>query len=73
MFRSSRRHAPIDIVAADGEYVGTFPTGATEMLDAFGPNGMAAFIELDEFDVTVRPSRGERRVVGSCGGVALSG
>ena len=42
---------PIDVVAADGRYVGTFATDATRMPDAFGPNGLAAFIELDEFDV----------------------
>ena len=42
---------PIDVVTADGEYVGTYPTDATAMPDAFGPDGLAAFIELDEFDV----------------------
>lgn len=42
---------PIDVVTAEGEYVGTYPTGATEMPDAFGPDGLAAFIELDEYDV----------------------
>ncbi len=42
---------PIDVVTADGDYVGTYPTGATEMPDAFGPNGLAAFIELDDLDV----------------------
>ena len=42
---------PIDVLTANGEYVGTYPTGATEMPDAFGPNGLAAFIELDDFDV----------------------
>ncbi len=42
---------PIDIVTARGEYVGTYRTGTTEMPDAFGPGGLAAFIELDEFDV----------------------
>ena len=42
---------PIDVVTADGRYVGTFPKDATEIPDAFGPNGMAAFIELDDFDV----------------------
>ena len=42
---------PIDIVTADGRYVGTFATEATALPDAFGPDGMAAFIELDEFDV----------------------
>ena len=42
---------PIDIVTPEGEYMGTYPTGATAMPDAFGPDGLAAFIELDELDV----------------------
>ena len=42
---------PIDVVTSDGRYVGTFPKNATEIPDAFGPNGVAAFIELDEFEV----------------------
>ena len=42
---------PIDVVTGDGRYVGTFPAGAVEMPDAFGPNGMAAFIERDDLDV----------------------
>ena len=42
---------PIDVLTAEGEYTGTYSTGATEMPDAFGPDGLAAFIELDEFDV----------------------
>ena len=42
---------PIDVLTAEGEYLGTFPEDATEMPDAFGPDGMAAFIELDDFDV----------------------
>ena len=42
---------PIDVVTADGRYVGTFATDATTMPDAFGPTGLAAFIEFDEFDV----------------------
>ena len=42
---------PIDVVTADGEYVGTYSTDATAMPDAFGPDGLAAFIEFDEFDV----------------------
>ena len=42
---------PIDVVTADGRYVGTFRTDAIEMPDAFGPNGMAAFIEHDELEV----------------------
>ena len=42
---------PIDVLTAAGEYVGTYRTGTTKMPDAFGPDGLAAFIELDEFDV----------------------
>lgn len=42
---------PIDVMRADGDYVGTFPVGATEMPDAFGPDGLVAFIELDELDI----------------------
>ena len=44
-------NGPIDILTSEGEYVGTFRTGDTEMPRAFGPGGLAAFIELDEFDV----------------------
>ena len=42
---------PIDVVTADGEYVGTFPAGATKMPDALGPDGLAAFIERDDLGV----------------------
>ena len=44
---------PIDVLAPDGRYVGTFPAGQFEMPDAFGPDGLAAFVETDEFDVPV--------------------
>ena len=42
---------PIDILAADGRYLGSYRAGATELPDAFGPGGLAAFIERDELDV----------------------
>ena len=45
--------APIDVLTPDGGYVGTFPAGQLEMPDAFGPDGLAAFVETDEFDVPV--------------------
>ena len=38
---------PIDVLTADGEYVGTYRTGATRMPNAFGPDGLAVFIERD--------------------------
>lgn len=42
---------PIDLLKADGRYVGTFEAGVTEVPVAFGPNGLVAFTETDEFDV----------------------
>ena len=42
---------PIDVVTVDGRYVGTFRKDATEIPAAFGPDGLAAFIELDELEV----------------------
>ena len=44
---------PIDVIAADGRYIGTFPAGRLAMPDAFGPDGLAAFLETDEFEVPV--------------------
>ncbi len=40
---------PIDVFDAEGEYAGTLPPG--EMPAAFGPDGLVAFVERDEFDV----------------------
>lgn len=42
---------PIDVLTPAGDYMGTFPAGATAMPDAFGPDGLAAFVEFDEFGV----------------------
>ncbi|WP_419936065.1 hypothetical protein [Candidatus Palauibacter sp.] len=42
---------PIDILTPDGRYLGSYRTGATRIPNAFGPEGLAAFIERDEFDV----------------------
>ncbi|MYA32410.1 MAG: hypothetical protein F4164_02755 [Gemmatimonadales bacterium] len=42
---------PIDVLRTDGEYVGTFAAGASKMPDAFGPDGLVAFVELDELDI----------------------
>ena len=47
-----RRDGPIDVLT-DGEYVGTYRAGATKMPDAFGPEGLAAVVELDEFYVAM--------------------
>lgn len=42
---------PIDVLTPAGDYVGTFAAGSTAMPDAFGPDGLAAFVEFDEFEV----------------------
>lgn len=43
----------IDVVAPDGRYIGTFPAGRLAMPDAFGPDGLVAFLGTDEFGVPV--------------------
>lgn len=43
--------APIDVVTSDGRYVGTFAANVAAMPVAFGPDGLVAFVEIDEFDV----------------------
>jgi hypothetical protein len=42
---------PLDIFDADGDYLGTVPPGEGSIPDAFGPDGLAAYIETDELDV----------------------
>lgn len=41
----------IDVLSAQGEYVGTYSLEDTRMPAAFGPGGIVAFVETDEFDV----------------------
>jgi len=49
---------PTDIVTPDGDYIGTLPPEGLRTPDAFGPDGLLAYIELDELDVpTVRVVR----------------
>ena len=44
-----------DLITADGRYLGSLPADGVRIPDAFGPDGRAAIIELDEYDVaTVR-------------------
>jgi len=44
-------NGPIDVLTPDGRYLGTFAANATAMPSAFGPDGLVAFVEMDEFDV----------------------
>ena len=51
LLKLDRLPAAIDVVSAGGRYVGTFPPGETALPVAFGPDGMAAFVEIDEIGV----------------------
>ena len=44
-------NGPIDVLGANGEYLGTFAPGEPGMPLAFGPDGLIAFVEHDELDV----------------------
>ena len=50
-YTDSSAYGPIDLLTADGGYLGTYPADATRMPSAFGPDGLVAFIERDELDV----------------------
>lgn len=41
----------IDVLTSPGEYIGTFAPGSITLPDAFGPDGLVAFIESNEMDV----------------------
>jgi len=42
---------PIDVLSPEGDYIGTFPAGSTQLPEAFGPDGLVAFVETDDLDV----------------------
>ena len=42
---------PIDVLTADGRYLGSYRAGVTGLPTAFGPGGLVVFIERDELDV----------------------
>ena len=42
---------PIDVLAAEGRYLGSYRAATTDIPDAFGPDGLVAFIETNELDV----------------------
>lgn len=44
-------NGPVDLLAPDGRYIGSYPAGATAVPHAFGPGGLAAFVERGELDV----------------------
>ena len=42
---------PVDVLASDGAYLGSFRPGTTTIPAAFGPDGLVAFVALDELEV----------------------
>lgn len=42
---------PVDLLMPDGTYLGSLPAEGTAIPDAFGPDGLAAYIETDELGV----------------------
>jgi hypothetical protein len=42
---------PIDVLSPTGEYVGTLAASPQGLPRAFGPDGLVAFVETDQFDV----------------------
>ena len=40
---------PIDLITPGGEYLGTIPD--SRMPNAFGPDGLVAYVQLDGFEV----------------------
>ncbi|GMR13061.1 MAG: hypothetical protein BMS9Abin29_1260 [Gemmatimonadota bacterium] len=52
--RTGRRvgeDGPTDLITADGKYLGTIAADGMRIPDAFGPGGLVAYIERDEFDL----------------------
>jgi hypothetical protein len=44
---------PIDVFSPEGEYVGTINEEGPRIPDAFGPDGLVAYIDEDEFEVPI--------------------
>jgi len=44
---------PIDVFSLETGYIGTFPAGEFQLPEVFGPDGLVAFIERDEYDVPI--------------------
>lgn len=42
---------PIDLFRADGTYLGTIPDDGLRIPQAFGPDGLVAYVERDEMDI----------------------
>jgi len=49
--RGPDRTTAVDVLAMEGRYVGSYDGGAIAIPRAFGPDGLAAFVETDDFGV----------------------
>ena len=49
--RGPDRTTAVDVLAMEGRYVGGYDRGAIAIPRAFGPDGLAAFVETDDFGV----------------------
>lgn len=56
---------PIDVLAQEGRYLGSFPAGTTALPSAFGPDGLVAIVERNELGVQTVTVR--RVVAGTSG------
>ena len=56
---------PIDLITADGRYLGTLAPGAATLPEAFGPDGLVAFVERDDLDVPYVVAKRLRRPEGA--------
>ena len=46
-----RDDGPIDVLAPEGRYLGSYRAGTAALADAFGPDGLAAYVETNELGV----------------------
>ena len=46
-----RDDGPIDVLAQEGRYLGSYRAGTAALADAFGPDGLAAYVETNELGV----------------------
>ena len=49
--RGGTGDGPIDLMTPEGDYIGTLPPDGPRIPDAFGPDGLMAYIETGELDV----------------------
>jgi hypothetical protein len=48
---SGNGNGPVDVLGTTGEYLGTIGPEGPQIPDAFGPNGLVAYVERDPLDV----------------------